>query len=75
MYDVCFRLGNHWLVSILGPPGIGKTSLAKSIANFLFDWWKFNDGIIYISLRGCESAHMFLTWLLLLIKPSVIQEE
>lgn len=62
-------------MSILGPPGIGKTSLAKSIANFLYDRWKFNDGIIYLSLRGCESAHQFLTRLLLLIKPTQMQEE
>jgi len=55
MYDVCYWIGHNRLVSILGPPGIGKTSLAKSLANFLFDRRKFADGIIYVSLRGCES--------------------
>ena len=70
MYDVINRLNHHRLVSILGPPGIGKTSLAKSIANFLYDRRKFSDAIIYISLRGCESANPFLTRLLLLIKPT-----
>ena len=49
------------MVSILGPPGIGKTSIARWLANYLRDRKKFEDGIIYVKLRGCESAKMFLS--------------
>ena len=65
MYDVLFRVANYRLVSILGPPGIGKTALSRNLAHFIQDRKRFEDGIIYISLRGCESSLMFLTRLFL----------
>jgi energy-coupling factor transporter ATP-binding protein EcfA2 len=75
MYDVLYRVGHNRLVSILGPPGIGKTSLARHLANYIHDRRKFSDGIIYVSLRGCESSEMFLTRLLLTIRPCISHQE
>ncbi|CAI2382289.1 unnamed protein product [Moneuplotes crassus] len=68
MYEIIKHLNNHRLVSILGPPGIGKTSLARNLANYIKDRRKFSDGIIYLPLRGCESSQMFLTRLSLIIR-------
>jgi hypothetical protein len=36
----------------------------------MHDRKKFYDGILYISLRGCESGHMFLTRLSLAIQSN-----
>ena len=52
MYEIINLLESHRLVSILGPPGIGKTSLSRNLANYLKDRRKFSDGIIFVGLRG-----------------------
>ena len=44
-------LNESRLVTIIGIPGIGKTTIAKSIGIFLEEREKFKDGIIYISMR------------------------
>ena len=59
------------LVNVLGPPGIGKTSVARQLCNHLKARKRFYDGILYINLRGCESGQMFLTRLSLLIETSL----
>jgi MoxR-like ATPase len=51
-YEIIKLLHDNRLVSILGPPGIGKTSIARYLANYLRDRKKFKDGIIYVRLRG-----------------------
>jgi hypothetical protein len=68
MYDIINLLGKHRLVSILGPPGIGKTSLARNLSNYIKDRNKFSDGMLYVALRGCETAQMFLTRLSLVVR-------
>lgn len=67
MYEIIKLLNDNRVVSILGPPGIGKTSLARNLSNYIKDRKKFKDGIIYVRLRGCESAQMFLSRLSLII--------
>jgi hypothetical protein len=47
-----------------------KPSLARNLANFIKDRHIFYDGIIYMSLRSCESSHMFLTRLTLAIQTN-----
>jgi len=39
-------------VNILGPPGIGKTAIAKRISHHLMDRRVFDDGILVVGLRG-----------------------
>lgn len=68
--EILAMLNQNRLVNILGPPGIGKTAISKVIANHIKDRQKFEDGIIYVTLRGCESAQMFLTRLTLAIQSS-----
>ena len=75
MYEIINLLDYHKLVSILGPPSIGKTSLTRNLANYVKDRKKFGDGIIYVALRGCESAQMFLTRLCLRIRTTCSLEE
>ena len=75
MYEIINLLDYHRLVSILGPPGIGKTSISRNLANYLKDRKRFRDGIIYVTLRGCESAQMFMTRLSLIIRSAWSIEE
>lgn len=75
MCEIISLLQESRLVNILGPPGIGKTSLARNLGNHLKDRKRFYDGIIYVGLRGCESAQMFLTRLSLAIQNSAEQNE
>jgi MoxR-like ATPase len=70
MYEIINLINDHRVVSILGPPGIGKTSIAKNLANYLKDRNKFSDGIVYLILRGCETAQMFLSRLSLIIQTN-----
>lgn len=51
MYEILKNISTNRLVSILGPPGIGKTSLSKNLANYIKHRRKFGDGIIYVTLR------------------------
>ena len=75
MYEIINLLEQNRLVSILGPPGIGKTSIYRNLANYVRDRRKFSDGIIYVELRGWETAHMFLTRLSILIRANWSVEE
>ena len=46
------------LINLFGPEGIGKSSLSKQIANYLFERHYFRDKIVFISLdRTLNMAH------------------
>ena len=68
MHNIISLLNQSKIVTIVGPPGIGKTSIARNLANYLKDRRKFNDGIIFVRLRGWESSQMFMSRLSLWIR-------
>ncbi|KAE9351655.1 hypothetical protein PR003_g4786 [Phytophthora rubi] len=43
------------LVTLRGPPGIGKSTLSTKLAHFLADRNAFPDGVAFIRLRGVQS--------------------
>ncbi|KAG7392693.1 hypothetical protein PHYPSEUDO_015082 [Phytophthora pseudosyringae] len=43
------------LVTLRGPPGIGKSTLSIKLAHFLADRNAFPDGVAFIRLRGAQS--------------------
>ncbi|CAI2380040.1 unnamed protein product [Moneuplotes crassus] len=68
--EILTLLNENRLINILGPPGIGKTAIARNICHHLRDRKVFADGILHVGLRGCESSQMFLTRLSLSIISS-----
>jgi len=75
MHQIISAVMQSRLVTIKGIPGIGKTSLAKSVAFYLDERFTFKDGIILQSLRGVESTHMFVTRLFLLLSKYIVDQE
>lgn len=59
------------VVNVMGIPGIGKTTLIKAVAHYLDERIIMRDGIIWLSLRGLESASMILTRLELIIGKKI----
>jgi len=55
LHEVIKLIRSQRFVTIKGIPGIGKSSLCREAVNFLIDRNVFQDGIIYLSLGGCDS--------------------
>jgi len=51
MCEIISLLNSNRIVTIIGYPGVGKTTIAKSVALFLEEREKFSDGFIYISMN------------------------
>ena len=60
MHDVIGLLNEHSIVTLQGLPGIGKTCLAQAVGNFVLERSLFRDGVVFLSLRGCESLEMLV---------------
>lgn len=56
MFRVVRLLSTQRIVTVRGPPGIGKTSLVKSVAHFVLPRQIHRDGVLYVSLRGCRTT-------------------
>jgi ATP-dependent Clp protease ATP-binding subunit ClpA len=52
MQKIISRLMDHnvRLITVVGKPGIGKTSITSSVAFYLQERYRFQDGILYIAL-------------------------
>ena len=60
MYCTIRILINHRLVTIVGENGCGKSSLAIAVSSYLCERRKFDDGVIFVRLRGVVSHESFL---------------
>lgn len=55
LHEIFCLVKKQRFVTIKGIPGIGKSSLCREIANYVYERNIFKDGIIYISLSGCDT--------------------
>ena len=51
---------NTRLITVVGLPGIGKTTIIKCVALYLEERYRFSDGIIYITLSKIYQADRFV---------------
>ena len=53
MYEVITALGIHRFTTLKGIPGIGKSTLVRELARYMYFRSSFKDGIVYTQLAGC----------------------
>mmetsp|Transcript_37484 Transcript_37484/g.57403 ORF Transcript_37484/g.57403 Transcript_37484/m.57403 type:complete len:333 (+) Transcript_37484:3077-4075(+) len=75
MREVIRCLHNNNLVTMVGWPGIGKTSIAKHLALHYQERQVFDDGIIYLSLKNKGYANELIQELYKQIKHSLTTAE
>lgn len=63
LYQIICLVRKSRLVTIKGLTGIGKTSIAKALANFFMERSVFRDGIIYLAAKGIKSEDALETQL------------
>lgn len=51
MYEIASLLYANRLVTIRGPPGIGKTSIATQLCHYLLNRGHFEAGVVFVALR------------------------
>ena len=56
MYAVAVLILRHRLVSIVGPSGYGKTSVALAVANYLSERRLFREGVFFVSLAAATTV-------------------
>lgn len=60
MFEVVHNVLNHRLVTIIGLPGIGKTSLCKNAVHYIAERKIFKLGIVFLSLKGFMNLELFM---------------
>ena len=60
MQQILVCILNNRLTTLKGVPGIGKTTISRSIAWFLAERDVFDDGIIYVSMRGRDQTSQLI---------------
>ena len=55
LYQVIKLLARNRLIIICGSQGIGKTSVVRQLSNYLIERNTFKDGILYVSLKKCQT--------------------
>ena len=61
MWEIIKKINESRLVTILGFPGIGKTTTTKCVGQFLEERQKFSDGVLYLSLNKIYKADRFIS--------------
>ena len=56
MQEIIACVLQNRLTTVLGVPGIGKTTITKSVGFHLAERKTFNDGIMFFSLRGKDQT-------------------
>jgi len=69
LYSLVCLITENRLVTVMGLPGIGKTSVTKALARHLLERSTPSDGIIYVSARGLESTDSVIDEIYLASKP------
>lgn len=64
IFEVVSSILANRLVTIIGLPGIGKTSLSKNAVHYLATRRVFKAGIVFMSLKGFINCEIFLKKLL-----------
>ena len=47
-------------MSVEGATGIGKSAIVKTISNLLFERGYMSDGVLYLSLKDCNTIESLL---------------
>ena len=61
--DALFRTGDHRLLTIVGPGGIGKTRLALQMAHKQAATARWRDGVYFVDLTALEEGELLLSTL------------
>lgn len=69
LHSLVSLIAENRLVTVMGLPGIGKTSVIKALARHLLERGNPSDGIIYVSARGLESTDAVIDELYSSSKP------
>jgi hypothetical protein len=60
MHHVLSLLDKQRIVTVRGPPGIGKSSLCRAVGSFFHERYVFKHGVLYVSVRGCNTFSTFV---------------
>ena len=78
LFEVVQTVFRNRLVTLIGLPGIGKTSLAKNAVHFIADRQMFKMGVVFLPLKGYTTCEIFLKkliWNLILQNFELEQEK
>jgi energy-coupling factor transporter ATP-binding protein EcfA2 len=71
MSEIIGEIHENRLVTIIGFPGIGKTTIAEAVGVLLEEREKYSDGILFISMRKRQQANMLIQELYFQIKKNL----
>jgi MoxR-like ATPase len=68
MQEIIACLLQNRLTTVLGVPGIGKTTIVKSTGFHLAERKTFHDGIMFFTMRGKDQTTALIQMLFLFLK-------
>jgi hypothetical protein len=77
MYRVITTLVARRQVTLVGEPGVGKSSLTAAVCMYIADRGLFPDGVFYVKAQGIMNHSVFLTTIMKALKygpPKVIEQ-